>query len=135
MTSPCYHCGDPVLTGDTYQVVIFDKPRLMCCPGCQAVATTIVDSGLSSYYQYRTENADKADLVPEELKSLTLYDNQDIQQEFVRDLVDQKRGDPVTRWRILRSLCLADRETITTDSRCDSYSSEYDHKPSPGSLG
>lgn len=90
MTSPCYHCGDPVLTGDTYQVVIFDKPRLMCCPGCQAVATTIVDSGLSSYYQYRTENAGKADLVPEELKSLTLYDNQDVQQEFVRDLIDQK---------------------------------------------
>ncbi|OOE88190.1 heavy metal translocating P-type ATPase [Salinivibrio sharmensis] len=90
MTTPCYHCGDPVLTGDTYQVVIFDKPRLMCCPGCQAVATTIVDSGLSSYYQYRTENADKADLVPEELKSLTLYDNQDVQQEFVRDVADQK---------------------------------------------
>ncbi|NUY55099.1 ATPase P [Salinivibrio sp. MA440] len=90
MTTPCYHCGDPVLTGDTFQVVIFDKPRLMCCPGCQAVATTIVDSGLSSYYQYRTENADKAELVPEELKSLTLYDNQDIQQEFVRDVADQK---------------------------------------------
>ncbi|OOE95477.1 heavy metal translocating P-type ATPase [Salinivibrio sp. AR640] len=90
MTTPCYHCGDPVLTGDTFQVVIFDKPRLMCCPGCQAVATTIVDSGLSSYYQYRTENADKAELVPEELKSLTLYDNQDIQQEFVRDVAEQK---------------------------------------------
>ncbi|OOE92823.1 ATPase P [Salinivibrio sp. AR647] len=90
MTTPCYHCGDPVLTGDTFQVVIFDKSRLMCCPGCQAVATTIVDSGLSSYYQYRTENADKAELVPEELKSLTLYDNQDIQQEFVRDVADQK---------------------------------------------
>ncbi|OOE71478.1 heavy metal translocating P-type ATPase [Salinivibrio kushneri] len=90
MTTSCYHCGDPVLTGDTYQVVIFDKPRLMCCPGCQAVATTIVDSGLSSYYQYRTENADKADLVPEELKALTLYDNQDVQQEFVRDVADQK---------------------------------------------
>ncbi|ODQ00776.1 heavy metal translocating P-type ATPase [Salinivibrio sp. DV] len=90
MTNSCYHCGEPVLTGDTYQVVIFDQPRLMCCPGCQAVATTIVDSGLSSYYQYRTTPADKADLVPEELKSLSLYDNEDVQREFVRDLAEQK---------------------------------------------
>ncbi|EOD80662.1 FUPA27 P-type ATPase [Grimontia indica] len=56
----------------------------MCCPGCEAVATTIVASGLTSYYEYRTAPAERASLVPEELQSLSLYDNEDVQQEFVR---------------------------------------------------
>ncbi|WP_434360763.1 cadmium-translocating P-type ATPase [Parasalinivibrio latis] len=84
MTKDCYHCGEPVLTGSQYQVEILGEPREMCCPGCEAVATTIVQNGLTSYYQFRTETAEKADLVPEQLQSLSLYDNEDIQQEFVR---------------------------------------------------
>ncbi len=85
MTKDCYHCGEPVLTGSQYQVEILGESRDMCCPGCEAVATTIVENGLTSYYQFRTETAEKADLVPEQLQSLSLYDNEDIQQEFVRD--------------------------------------------------
>ncbi|MDD1780726.1 cadmium-translocating P-type ATPase [Enterovibrio sp. ZSDZ35] len=84
MTKDCYHCGEPVLTGDSYQVEILGIKQIMCCPGCQAVATTIVASGLTSYYEYRTEPAEKANLVPQELQSLSLYDNEDVQQEFVR---------------------------------------------------
>lgn len=57
----------------------------MCCPGCQSVAQTIVDSGLVSYYQYRTEKAERVDLVPEQLQSLIHYDNEEIQSEFVRN--------------------------------------------------
>ncbi|WP_028025554.1 heavy metal translocating P-type ATPase [Enterovibrio calviensis] len=84
MTQDCYHCGEPVLTGDSYQVEIQGVNRTMCCPGCEAVATTIVANGLTSYYEYRTAPAEKANLVPEELQSLSLYDNEDVQQEFVR---------------------------------------------------
>lgn len=84
MTKNCYHCGEPVLTGDSYKVDIQGVTRIMCCPGCEAVATTIVANGLSSYYEYRTAPAEKANLVPEELQSLSLYDNEDVQQEFVR---------------------------------------------------
>ncbi|WP_158174697.1 heavy metal translocating P-type ATPase [Grimontia hollisae] len=84
MTKDCYHCGEPVLTGDSYKVDIQGITRIMCCPGCEAVATTIVANGLSSYYEYRTAPAEKANLVPEELQSLSLYDNEDVQQEFVR---------------------------------------------------
>lgn len=84
MTKDCYHCGEPVLTGDSYKVDIQGVTRIMCCPGCEAVATTIVANGLSSYYEYRTAPAEKANLVPEELQSLSLYDNEDVQQEFVR---------------------------------------------------
>jgi Cu2+-exporting ATPase len=62
----------------------------MCCPGCESVAQTIVDSGLVSYYQYRTTTAEKADLVPEQLRALIHYDNEDVQAEFVRNHEDTK---------------------------------------------
>lgn len=61
----------------------------MCCPGCKTVAQTIVDSGLVSYYQYRTTTAEKVELVPDQLKSLVHYDNSDVQQEFVRNTDNQ----------------------------------------------
>ncbi|GEA60932.1 copper-translocating P-type ATPase [Vibrio comitans NBRC 102076] len=57
----------------------------MCCPGCESVAQTIVDSGLSSYYQYRTEKAERVDLVPDQLQALIHYDNEQVQSEFVRN--------------------------------------------------
>ncbi|QUJ68810.1 cadmium-translocating P-type ATPase [Photobacterium sp. GJ3] len=85
MNTPCYHCGDPVPQDTTWTVEILGQARQMCCPGCEAVAQTIVDSGLTSYYEYRTATADKADLVPQQLQSLSLYDNEDIQQDFVRE--------------------------------------------------
>ncbi|PSU45171.1 ATPase P [Photobacterium frigidiphilum] len=86
----CYHCGDPVPQDCHYEVDILGKARDMCCPGCEAVATTIVESGLTSYYEYRTAPAEKADLVPQQLKSLLLYDHEEVQQEFVRNLDDCK---------------------------------------------
>ncbi|MGL5343340.1 MAG: heavy metal translocating P-type ATPase [Plesiomonas sp.] len=79
----CYHCGDTVPDGTHFSVVIFDQPQPMCCPGCQAVAQTIVDSGLTSYYQYRTATAEKADLILAELSALQHYDIDEVQAEFV----------------------------------------------------
>ncbi|RWX57288.1 heavy metal translocating P-type ATPase [Photobacterium chitinilyticum] len=90
MTKDCYHCGDPVPQGCQHQVEILGKTRDMCCPGCEAVAQTIVESGLSSYYEFRTAPAEKADLVPQQLQSLLLYDHEEIQQEFVREFDDSK---------------------------------------------
>ena len=90
MTKKCYHCGEPVPQGCHYHVEILGKMREMCCPGCEAVAQTIVDSGLTSYYEYRTAPAEKADLVPQQLQSLLLYDHEEIQQEFVRDIENCK---------------------------------------------
>lgn len=57
----------------------------MCCPGCQAVAETIMECGLASYYDHRTAPGTKGDLVPEELAALTHYDLAEVQQEFVTD--------------------------------------------------
>ncbi|WP_261874783.1 heavy metal translocating P-type ATPase [Vibrio rarus] len=85
MDKSCYHCGEDVPENTNYCVTILDASRAMCCPGCESVAQTIVDSGLSSYYQYRTEKAERVDLVPEQLQSLIHYDNEHVQAEFVRN--------------------------------------------------
>ncbi|WP_261817356.1 heavy metal translocating P-type ATPase [Vibrio gallicus] len=85
MTKSCYHCGEEIPANTTFSVTILGEPRQMCCPGCESVAQTIVDSGLVSYYQYRTEKAERVDLVPEQLQSLIHYDNEQIQSEFVRN--------------------------------------------------
>ncbi|MGF1702542.1 cadmium-translocating P-type ATPase [Photobacterium makurazakiensis] len=92
MTKDCYHCGDPVPQGCQHHVEILGKIRDMCCPGCEAVAETIVESGLTSYYEYRTAPAEKADLVPQQLQSLLLYDHDEIQQEFVRETEKSKEA-------------------------------------------
>ena len=56
----------------------------MCCHGCEAVAQAIVDSGMASYYKFRTENAPKArEVVPAFLDQLKAYDNPVVQKRFV----------------------------------------------------
>ncbi len=84
MSKDCYHCGEIVPTNSDFHVDILGERRDMCCPGCESVANTIIESGLVSYYQYRTTTADKMDLVPEQLKALNHYDHQEVQKEFVR---------------------------------------------------
>ena len=84
----CYHCNDDVPANTNFNVEILGQTRPMCCPGCQSVAQTIVESGLVSYYQYRTTSAEKVELVPEQLKKLIHYDNEDVQKEFVRHTED-----------------------------------------------
>lgn len=83
--SPCFHCGEPVPTNSGYSLEIKGIVRPMCCPGCQAVAETIMECGLASYYDHRTAPGTKGDLVPEELAALTHYDLAEVQQEFVTD--------------------------------------------------
>ncbi len=89
MCKSCYHCGEEVPVNTDFKVEILGEVRDMCCPGCETVAKTIVDSGLTSYYQYRTAPAEKADLVPEQLQALIHYDNEQVQSEFVRSSDDK----------------------------------------------
>ncbi|MFP4609890.1 MAG: heavy metal translocating P-type ATPase [Thiohalophilus sp.] len=80
----CFHCGQPVPPGSQYQAVIDGEARPMCCPGCEAVANAIVEAGLEDFYRYRTDNApNPAQLVPEALQTLDLYDRPEVQQRFV----------------------------------------------------
>ena len=72
--SLCFHCGLPVAAQADWKVEIDGEQRAMCCPGCQAVAESIVANGFSDYYRSRTGFAAtvaEQDLVPPELQ---LYD-------------------------------------------------------------
>lgn len=81
----CYHCALPVPASAHYPVTIEGEPHEMCCRGCQAVAQTIVDNGLTDYYRHRTALPGVGhEVVPEELQKLALYDHPGIQKSFVR---------------------------------------------------
>jgi Cu2+-exporting ATPase len=86
----CYHCGLPVDSSDRFSLNQGDKRLLFCCPGCRAVAQTILASGLGKYYDYRSEPANQAD-VEEQAIDFTLYDREEFQKGFVtRDSSQQQ---------------------------------------------
>ena len=85
-TASCYHCGQPLVPGAAFNVVIAAQAQPMCCRGCQAVAQAIVDNGLGEYYKSRTALPERGqEVLPAELDQLRLYDHPKIQQSFVRD--------------------------------------------------
>ena len=93
--SSCFHCGLPVPQGGIWSVRIADIERIMCCPGCEAVARTIVDSGLSDYYLNRdgySANGGTTALVPDELR---LYDTPEAMQQFASQANDPDCRDAV----------------------------------------
>nr|WP_288356702.1 heavy metal translocating P-type ATPase [uncultured Pseudomonas sp.] len=82
--APCYHCGLPVPAGSHFSAVVLGQSREMCCPGCQAVADTIVQNGLEHYYSHRSEAANNPQQLPQALPDeLALYDRRDVQQPLV----------------------------------------------------
>ncbi|MFZ6646848.1 heavy metal translocating P-type ATPase [Undibacterium sp. TJN25] len=50
----CFHCGLPLPADAHWSVSIGAQLRRMCCPGCQAVAAAIIDSGCADYYGSRS---------------------------------------------------------------------------------
>ena len=86
----CFHCGLPVPKGFDHTIVINNEPRAMCCIGCESVANAIVENKLENFYNFRTDKSEKvADLVPEQLRQLNVYDDDELQKTFVR----QEAGD------------------------------------------
>ncbi|MCH8500279.1 MAG: cadmium-translocating P-type ATPase [Aliidiomarina sp.] len=87
MSSSCFHCHQPVPRGIDLTVEIEGQQQPMCCFGCQSVAETIVDQGLTHFYKYRETKPGELILVPDELQQLQSelerYDDPDIQREFV----------------------------------------------------
>ena len=82
LDAPCYHCGLPVPSSHPFQAVVLGAPRQFCCPGCQVVATTIVSSGLESYYSDRDNNATSPAALPA-LSALAAFDHPEAQRDFV----------------------------------------------------
>lgn len=84
----CFHCDEEVPQHSNFRLMFDGVDREFCCPGCVAVADTIITQGLGDYYRFRTAPAAKASLVPEQLQQLSSYDN----DEVLNDLSEQIDG-------------------------------------------
>jgi len=73
--------------------LIDGRSEPMCCPGCQAVAETIVTYGLENYYHYRTGVARKPEeLLPADLLRYEIYDDQQFQSGFTETISAGQRA-------------------------------------------
>lgn len=64
----------------------------MCCPGCQAVASAIVDGGLERFYQFRTQVNERPEAAGEvQSERWRVYDLPEIQTDFVIEYEDGRR--------------------------------------------
>lgn len=90
---PCFHCGDPIPSGAHYPISYQKRVEPTCCPGCQAVAQTIIGSGNADYYRLRTDLPKSPEAALEELKNLKLYDLPEVQQSFVKSEGDLREAN------------------------------------------
>lgn len=104
----CFHCGLPSPKDSPYLLEINGATRTLCCPGCLAVAKTIVDMGMSSYYQHREAcepgAIPSADMVPEFLDELKRWDAPALTQQYVSAT---DNGDATTTLIISGITCAA----------------------------
>lgn len=92
MNSHCFHCGLAVPNGANFPILFQGAEHPGCCAGCQAVAHTIIDSGLGNYYLHRTAKAKQALSLPDTLlEQLKLYDAEELQHSFVHIETQQVR--------------------------------------------
>lgn len=89
----CYHCGLPVPPNLNLTVDIGGRAEPMCCVGCQAVATAIVDGGLQNFYKYRSTQQPRPEHTED---SYAAYDLPAVQEDFV-DTIEDEQG---TRLRV-----------------------------------
>ena len=80
--TPCFHCALPVPDPDRYRVKVGDKWQPVCCPGCEAVASTILGYGLRRYYEHRTGPAPTAEDAGDG-RDFRIYDDPAVQRGFV----------------------------------------------------
>jgi Cu2+-exporting ATPase len=85
----CFHCGLPLPPEQTFREVIQGEERQFCCFGCQSVCSAIYEAGLEGFYQ-RTPDGTLLAPPPEPPKDLGLYDLDEVQEEFVRDLGEER---------------------------------------------
>src|SRR5574343_482834 len=90
--APCYHCGLPIPPEVNLAVTVAGESRKVCCIGCQAVAKSIVDSGLEDYYRSRDALPESPrEATPAILDQLAMFDHADFQRAFVKALGPSER--------------------------------------------
>ncbi len=86
----CYHCQLPIKGTPLFYAEVEGTQQPMCCPGCKAVTEAIIAGGLTRYYQHRTDSGKQAAAISERLREeLLIYDQPDIQQDFVQQINNQ----------------------------------------------
>ncbi|MCF6282162.1 MAG: heavy metal translocating P-type ATPase [Candidatus Polarisedimenticolaceae bacterium] len=85
----CFHCTLPLPNDDEITATIDGDSQHFCCTGCKAVCEAIYDAGLEGFYQ-RTPDGQSLAPPPDLPKELLLYDLDEVQEEFVSSLDDQR---------------------------------------------
>jgi Cu2+-exporting ATPase len=85
----CFHCSLPVAPEADVIAEIDGEPRHFCCTGCKAVCEAIYQAGLEGFYQRTPEGTCLAP-PPEIPQELALYDLDEVQEEFVGELGEER---------------------------------------------
>ncbi|MEE9304353.1 MAG: heavy metal translocating P-type ATPase [Thiotrichaceae bacterium] len=101
MHDNCFHCGLPVIEKRPPVLEVQEQLRAFCCHGCKAVCHVIVSSGNVDYYTHREGAARTFNNkeLPKLLNKLKLYDNEEIQREFIRTGKSEKTDNDTTNWK------------------------------------
>ena len=86
----CFHCGLAV-AGEPFCAEFEGVERQFCCPACRAICTTIIDSGLASFYQHQNQSKQAASLEAV-TESFSAFDDSDFQLRFVTRNEDESAG-------------------------------------------
>jgi len=81
---------------------VLGAARDFCCPGCEAVARTIVAGGFERYYETRTSPGSQAELVP----PAEIYDDPAAQKQFAARSGEHRRTATLILDRIRCAACL-----------------------------
>jgi len=87
--SQCYHCGLPLPEQELFSTAIEGTERRFCCLGCQSVCKMIHEAGLQGFYE-RTPDGLLLSPPPEPPKELALFDLDEVQEEFVDSLGEER---------------------------------------------
>lgn len=85
----CFHCDLPNPPGIEVCAEIAGVSRNFCCHGCKSVCEAIYAAGLEGFYK-RTPDDGSLAPPPEIPKQLTLYDIDEVQEEYVDSLEDSR---------------------------------------------
>lgn len=86
----CYHCQQPIDTDQLVQQEVAGESRDFCCHGCANVCLAIHGAGLEGFYSRRQEG-DVLEPPDENDTDLDFYDLDEVQQEFVSSLEQQRQ--------------------------------------------
>lgn len=81
----CFHCSQPLPSGEVVYTQIGAEQKAFCCRGCAGVCEVIHEAGLQSFYQRRPEG-DLISPPPAISSDSDFFDFDEVQSQFVSDL-------------------------------------------------